>query len=156
MNLSAGGIASKKFLFDMGFTNFFINHCATVEWADRTHAGNLVFPKLQENFVCNEIVAMSEAPYTILNYYKETRNSREIDFVMPFGNGVVPIEVKSTSSISRNALIPMISFLEHAKLITGILAYNGTMKELMIRKKKIYAMPAYMISELPRLLTSNN
>lgn len=149
---SSGGLASKRYLFDVGLTNFFINHGRPVEWQDRSDVGNLVFPKLQENFICNEITAASPYPESSLAYYKETRNSREIDFIWTVNGNPVPVEVKSQTSVSRNSLVPMVNFLEQRGLFTGVLVYNGGMERLKAGGKDIIALPAYLIGELGRIL----
>ena len=145
---SSGGIASKRYLFDVGFVNFFLNHGLPVEWVKRSGSGNIVFGKLQENFVCNELIAMKPASTTMFNYYKETKNSREIDFIVALKNTAIPIEVKSQASISRNSLMPMISFLEQNGLKVGILIYNGKIGSIKIKGKKIYTIPAFYVGEL--------
>ncbi len=149
---SASGLASKRYLFDLGLVNFFVNSSSPVQWAKRSDIGNLVYPKLQESFVCNEIIASFPTPLTTLNYYRETRNSKEIDFIFPAGNATLPIEVKSQSSISKNSLIPMLNYLDQRQLTTGILVFNGDMKTMKFKNKTILAIPPFLISELQRLL----
>ncbi|OGQ44724.1 MAG: hypothetical protein A3H42_01155 [Deltaproteobacteria bacterium RIFCSPLOWO2_02_FULL_46_8] len=151
---SASGIASKRYLFDVGLTNFFINHGTAVEWVERTESGNTVFAKLIENFICNEIMASHPAPMTNFNYYRDTRNSREVDFIIPINNTTVPVEVKSGARVSRNTLLPMISFLEYKGADKGVLIYSGEAKQLRLKGKKITAIPPFMISEIGRLLSS--
>lgn len=149
---SAGGAASKRYVFDVGLANFFINQSSPVEWRERSDIGNLVYPKLQENFVCQELIATNPRPTTTLSYYRENRNSREVDFVFRFANRVVPLEVKSQSSISRNGLIPMANFLEQRNFEVGVLVYNGKMTEIKFHNKTIIAIPPFLVGELPRML----
>lgn len=143
---SAGGLASKRYLFDVGLINFFINHSQRVSWLDRPQDKNHAYAKLQEAFVCNEILSSSPHPLNILNYYKETRNSKEIDFLVNAGGRIIPIEVKSQSSISKNTLAPMLNFLKNNGLKDGILIYNGPIKRLVIDGKNLHAIPAYALS----------
>ncbi len=147
---SAGGLASKRYLLDAGFASLLMNRCRPVEWTKRSNHGNIVFPKLQENFVCTELVASTQA--SVLNYYKETRNSQEVDFVVPMGNRWLPIEVKSQSALSRNSLIPMMTFLRQRSLKCGVLVYNGEMRRMRIEDKTVYAVPAFLAGELPVLV----
>lgn len=149
---SASGLASKRYLFDVGLTNFLINHGLAVEWSERSDSGNLTFPKLQENFVAGELIALKNSPTLQINYYKETRNSKEIDLILPINDKIVPIEVKSSSSISKNGLIPMLNFLNMRELSTGILVYNGKMQKNHFGEKTILAIPPFLVSELPKLL----
>lgn len=153
---SASGLASKRYLFDVGFVNFFINQGQTVRWDDRGIKGNIVYPKLQESLVCNEIVAYQAAPSSALNYYKESRNSQEIDFIVTNGDTIIPIEVKSQSSFGKNSLIPMINYLSQRNLKTGILIYNGEMKSVEIGNITIHAVPPYYVSEFKRLIPALN
>lgn len=149
---ASGGLTSKRYLFDVGFINFFINHGLPVEWSGRSGGGNIIFPKLQESFVCNELITQMKLSSVPINYYKETRNSREIDFIVPFRGTIVPIEVKSSTGISRNSLLPMLSFLEHKSLGIGVLVYNGPMKQIKINGRRIIAIPAFLTSEIERFL----
>lgn len=149
---SASGLASKRYIFDLGLVNFFINNSSSVEWSERSDVGNLVYPKLQETFVCNEIIASCPTPLSSLNYYRETRNSKEIDFVLPVGNKILPVEVKSQSSISRNSLIPMINYLVQRDYNQGILVYNGEMKKIKLQGKTILAIPPFLLSEVQQLI----
>ena len=149
---SASGLASKRYLFDVGLTNFLINHGLPVEWSKRSDSGNLTFPKLQENFVANELVALRGSPTLQLNYYKETRNSKEIDFILLINGKIVPIEVKSSSSISKNSLMPMLNFLNMRDLSIGILVYNGQMQKFHFGDKIIFAIPPFLVSELSKFL----
>lgn len=151
---SGGGIASKRYLFDVGFTNFFINHGMPVQWSKRTDSGNLVFPKLQENFVCNELVLARPSSTIPLRYYKETRNSAEIDFVVSLKDRIVPLEVKSSSNTGRNSLKPMLSFLRHFGSETGVLISTGGMKTTRIHDKTILHVPPFLVGEMERLLQS--
>ncbi|MBI2339250.1 MAG: ATP-binding protein [Deltaproteobacteria bacterium] len=150
---SAGGMASKRYLFDVGLTHFFINRMGRIEWKERGDVGNLIYPKLQENFVCNELMASAPYATTSLNYYKENQNSREIDFVFFGEKEWIPIEVKSQSGFSRNSLLPMIHFLESRNLKKGVLVYNGKMKRIRHRGKDICAMPPFLVSEISRLVS---
>lgn len=149
---SSSGLASKRYLFDLGLTNFLINHGMPAEWRERSDVGNLIFPKLQENFVANELIALKEAPVSELFYYKETRNSREIDFVVPLNGRLVPIEVKSSFSVGKNGLMPMLNFLGTHAMDLGVLVYNGEMKKMKFGEKNILAIPPFVISELPRIV----
>lgn len=145
---SAGGLAGKRYLFDVGLANYLIHHSQPLIWQDRPEIGNLVYAKLQENYVCQEIIAAHLCPQVHLSYYRDTRNSQEIDFLLPVKGQLVPVEVKSQSSFSRNSLIPMINFLEQRNLPYGILVYNGPMKKISFRKKVIFTVPPFFVSEL--------
>lgn len=72
-----------------------------------------------------------------LNYYKDSKNTQEIEFLIEKGEEVVPIEVKAgnTSTISLNMYIdknkPSIAY----KLINGNVGFNGVK----------HTLPHYMI-----------
>lgn len=143
---SAGGLASKRYLFDVGLINFFINQGQQVKWNDRPQDKNHTFAKLQEAFACNELVSSSPRPLNVLNYYKENRNSKEIDFLVNINDKTIPIEVKFGGSISQNSLIPILNFLKSNDLQDGVLVYNGVMKKLNLERKTIHAIPPYALS----------
>lgn len=140
---SAGGLSSKRYLFDVGLTNFLVHQGLPVLWQKRPEVGNIIFGKLQENFICTQLLSAIPAPTGSLSYYRDTRNSREIDFVIPFKGDLVPIEVKSQGSVGRNSLMPMVNFLEQQGMKYGILVYNGPIKQLTVHGKRIFAVPPF-------------
>lgn len=140
---SAGGLSSKRYLFDVGLTNFLVHQGLPVLWQKRPEVGNIVFGKLQENFICTQLLSANPAPTVSLSYYRDTRNSREIDFVIPFKGDLVPIEVKSQGSVGRNSLMPMVNFLEQQGMKYGILVYNGPIKQITVHGKRIFAIPPF-------------
>lgn len=150
---SSGGIASKRYLFDVGMTSFLIHQNQPVSWRDRSELQNIIYAKLQETFVCQEILALEPEPQMDLNYYRETKNSQEIDFLVPLNGKIIPIEVKSQTSFSKNSLMPMLDFLDHRGLNCGIWVYNGEMRTQRFRGKTIHFIPPFFISELPRVIT---
>lgn len=145
---SAGRLASKRYLFDVGLTNFLINRSLPLSWQKRPEVGNIIFGKLQENFVCNQIISNHPVPMANLSYYRDTRNSREIDFIVNIKGNYVPIEVKSQASVGRNSLLPMIHFLEQQGMKYGILVYNGPAKKLVHHRKTIFAIPPFLLSKI--------
>lgn len=149
---SAGGLTSKRYLFDVGLMNFLLQQGQPVVWQNRPDISNTVYAKLQEAFVCQELIAKDSAPTLMPNYYRENRNSREIDFIVPSAGQRVPIEVKSQASVSRNALLPMVSFLEQTGQSHGVLVYNGPRKDIKIRGKIIHAIPPFLVRKVETLL----
>ncbi len=149
---AAAGIASKRYLFDVGLVNFLLNQSQPVKWQKRSDAGNTFYGKLQETFVCAEYLATHPTPPVTFNYYRDSRNSQEVDFIFTLNGQNVPVEVKSQSTINRNGLVPSVNYLEHRGLSTGVLIYNGPMTRLKMKGKTILALPPFLVSEMGRLV----
>lgn len=150
---AGSGHASKKYLFDVGLTNFLLTQSKLPRWQDRSQLENLVYGKLQENFVMTELIALKASPETGLQYYKDNRNSKEVDALINLGDKTVPLEVKSQTTINRNGLAPMTNFLEQTRGSQGVLIYNGLPTTLQHHGKTIVALPAFLTSEIPRLFS---
>ena len=105
---------------------------------------------LKESFVLTSIVRQLK-PNMEVRFWR-TKQGEEIDFILLINGKIVPIEVKSSSSISKNSLMPMLNFLNMRDLSIGILVYNGQMQKFHFGDKIIFAIPPFLVSELSKFL----
>lgn len=103
--------------------------------------------------MATELAALNPAPMDEFRYYKENRNSKEVDFLINVNGKTIPIEVKSQATINRNNLSAMCDYLEKTKGKVGVLIYNGASATLKYRNKNILASPPFLMSKIPRLVS---
>lgn len=150
---SSTRVPGKRYLFDVGLANHLTQQNAPVTWKTRSEKDNIIYGKLQENFVACELLSLN--PFSSsLKFYRETRNSQEIDFIFSSNKQKIPIEVKSQSSINRNSLLPIIHFLAQHDKNFGILVYNGPMTKLKLKNKLIYAIPPFCLNQILKNITA--
>lgn len=148
---SASAQPSKRYLFDVGLINVLLHAGQPLKWQNRSEMENTIYGKLQENFVLTELMAMQPHPVQLC-FFRENRNSQEVDFLLPAGTRTIPIEVKSQTTINRNSLSPLVQYLEHTRQQTGVLIYNGPPAELTHKEKQILALPPYLAQRIPDLV----
>lgn len=146
------GMAAKRYLFDVGLTSFCLNRNQALQLKKRSDLENPIFGKLQENFVIHELLSLSPSAVLRLHYYKENKNSKEVDVLFSIQNSTLPIEVKSQTQINRNSLIPMINYLDRSQQNLGILIYNNNPQILSHKQKTILAIPPFLVRQIPRLV----
>ena len=108
--------------------------------------GNRVFEEfkgaLTEQYVCQQLIVQSGAtPF----YWSAERATAEIDFLMPFGSGIVPIEVKAEENLKSKSLRQYVdTFGPRRALRLSMSDYRE--QEWMIN------VPLYAMGALERLL----
>ena len=73
-------------------------------------------------------------------YYWRTVYGDEVDFIIEYGNKIIPIEVKSSERVHQKDLKALRVFLkEYPFTIMGIVVYRGN--DIVQLGKKIFAVP---------------
>ncbi len=102
---------------------------------------------LAEQFVGQELLAYAN-PYDRMQLYfweREKKDSdAEVDYVLPVGSNIIPIEVKSGST---GKLRSIHVFLEEKKSPFGIRIYAAPPQ----KSDSILSLPFYLVSQIPRL-----
>lgn len=106
--------------------------------------------KLIEGIVCDHLIRFAFGlnpidnfePTLNLMYWKSKRN--EVDFVLKFGEGYIPFEVKYSSSLSRREINGIYSFTRSQSEYKGIVIT----KDLLNNDKGVVALPAYILLAL--------
>lgn len=145
---SASQITSRRYLFDTGLTNYLIHSGQSVSWHDRSEIENIIYGKLQENFVCQEILSTQALAGFEIDYYRDTKNSKEIDFIVRHSGGLVPVEVKSGRSVSRNNLLQIARFAKEHQSPFGVMIYNGTFGQTTIEGMPIFTVPPFLVGRI--------
>jgi predicted AAA+ superfamily ATPase len=92
---------------------------------------NLQFDHLYENFVYNELKL--EFPVK----YWRTTSKAEVDFVVQFVNGIVPVEVKTTPKITKS----LRSFIETYKPDNAFIMNENGVGNSKVGKCKVHILP---------------
>ena len=110
---------------------------------DRLKADGVLYGRLLETFVLNELVRLkSWSRSRIHAYHYRTHQGSEIDFLLERGDGnVVAIEVKSSSTVDSSSFAAIITLAQELKkkFVRGIVLYNG--KEVIPFGKNLFALP---------------
>ncbi|MDR3048397.1 MAG: ATP-binding protein [Elusimicrobiota bacterium] len=93
---------------------------------------------LSEQFVLQELIA-TDANLPIY-YWANDKNTAEIDFIIQYENGIIPIEVKSEDNVKSLSLKNYIrGFSPNTAIRSSLLNYK--------KNKEFFDIPLYMISE---------
>ena len=128
----------KIFFYDQGIVNFILNNFSDI--ATRTEVGAIV-----ENFVWNEI--KNKISITDKIYFWRTHQGSEIDFILKTDDGIIPIEVKWKSVVSKS--IPKsfrFFFANNPNAIAGIIVTKDFTSTSKLGRKKIFYVPAVLMS----------
>ncbi len=108
--------------------------------------------QLAEQFVGQELIAYAppHEMHKLFSWVREKKgSSAEVDFVVPLDSQIIPIEVKAGAT---GRLKSLHLFLEEKKLSTGVRISTLPLR----RENSILTVPFYMISQLGRLIHSEN
>lgn len=150
--------APKLFFLDIGLVNFRIGFREF--FSDRQALDQIYQGRIVEQAVAQEIVAKSFRKPT-LNYWIKTKGDAEIDFLYPFKDLLIPIEVKS-GVVGR--LKSLFLFMEKSLHPYAIRIYSGENRLDRVQLpsgKKFYlrSLPFYFLPRLDEViaqLTSQN
>lgn len=92
---------------------------------------NIVFDKLYENFVHNELKRFYD-----VRYWRTTAKT-EVDFVLTYNNRIVPVEVKIKPKITRSFR----SFIQHYMPEKALILNLNEINSTEINKCKVYMLP---------------
>jgi len=91
-----------------------------------------------ENFVYNRLKGLGDTYY--YNY-----NKKEVDFVVEFQNGLIPVEVKSTANLSKRVYSHLLRYMEKNDISTGYIVYEGGVQEQTFDDKRIILLPYWVL-----------
>ncbi|MBI4041399.1 MAG: ATP-binding protein [Deltaproteobacteria bacterium] len=95
---------------------------------------------LFENFIISQIIYLLNATLASSNFFHwRTEDGAEVDLVLEGDFGVIPIEIKQGTKISKNMFSGLNSFLDaHPRVKRALLFYEGSKTE---RYEKIHVLP---------------
>ncbi len=141
---SKKGYNSKKYLFDTGIVNFLLTRMMPFQFG----IGDQVCAMLLENGVLQDIISYTDSINSIQCYHSNNRVPSELDFVIYYKDRILPVEVKSSSSIKHQTLSQLMDFMNRFGVQNGYVVYTGHPKVETITNKKIHFIPPYMIGTL--------
>jgi predicted AAA+ superfamily ATPase len=139
--------APKLFFLDVGLTNYRIGFKEFFN--SKTSLDNVYQGKISEQVVAQEIISQREV-YPSLNFWTREKGAAEIDFLYPFKEFVIPIEVKSGKAGKLKSLI---QFMEKSNHPYAVRIYSGRSRidQIKLPSGKIFflhSMPYYLLSRL--------
>lgn len=147
----------KLILLDTGLVNYtagtqkqlFISHRI-----DEVYKG-----KIAEHIAAQELLAIKHSVRAKLNFWvREDRNSQaETDFVLPFDDSLIPLEVKSGAGGKLRSLQ---KFMDAAPHHLAIRIYSGKMmiehlSTIEGKAFKLISLPFYLISQVERIISKH-
>jgi predicted AAA+ superfamily ATPase len=139
--------APKLFFLDVGLTNYRIGFKEF--FSSKTSLDNVYRGKIAEQIVAQEIISQT-GMYPSLNFWIREKGAAEIDFLYPFKEFVIPIEVKSGKAGKLRSLN---LFMEKSNHPYAVRIYSGKSRIDQVKLPSgkrfyLYSMPYYL---LPRL-----
>jgi len=139
--------APKLFFLDVGLTNYRIGFKEFFN--SKTSLDNVYQGKISEQVVAQEIISQREV-YPSLNFWTREKGAAEIDFLYPFKEFIIPIEVKSGKAGKLKSLI---QFMEKSNHPYAVRIYSGRSRIDQIKLPSgnfffLYSMPYYLLSRL--------
>jgi len=138
--------APKLFFLDVGLVNYRIGF---KEFFSKQSLDNVYQGKISEQVVAQEIVAQAFRSPSLRFWIRE-KGAAETDFLYPFKDMIIPIEVKSGK---RGKLKSLNLFMENSHHPYAIRVYSGKIRIDQIqlpsgKKYYLYSIPYYLLSRL--------
>lgn len=138
--------APKLFFLDVGLVNYRIGF---KEFFSKRSLDNVYQGKISEQIAAQEIVAQAFRPPSLRFWIRE-KGVAETDFLYPFKDMVIPIEVKSGKTGKLKSLF---LFMEKSHHPYAIRVYSGKSRIDRIKlasgkKCYLYSIPYYLLSKL--------
>ena len=145
---SKKGYSSKKYLFDTGVLNYFINRFFPVALEESSLGAAA---KLLENMVIQELVTKTYSLRNITSYKSQNKSPSEVDYLVTMAGKIWPVEVKLGNKITNKSISQVIECLHTKNLKEGYVVYTGLPQKRNIQGKDIYFLPPYYLSMIEHL-----
>jgi len=138
-------------MFDTGMVNYMAglqNELIDFEVINRSFAGQIA-----EHITGQELLCFSDSVLFRLNYWtRENKNATsEVDFIWPYGNQLIPVEVKAGKAGKLRSLHQFIDRAPHAlavRVYSGRLSLEKT-RTISGKEFSLLNLPFYLINKLP-------
>ena len=141
----------KLMVFDTGLLNYVAGFQKDLFHTKNLH--NNQKGKIAEHIVGQEIMATNYSPLSKLLFWVRDKNNAdaEIDFLIPYKDKIIPIEVKSGATGSLRSLH---FYMENAKAPFAIRLFAGKSSNQLVNVKNIqaytlYNLPYFLAGKLP-------
>ena len=129
----------KGHLRDTGIVNYLLN-IGDVD----TLKSHPQFGQIWESFIAEQIIAgLKSCLIKFKAFHFRTSNHSEIDLIIEGDFGIIPIEIKASTTTNKKQLCALETFIEEHKCEYGILINNGF--EIYSLSKKIIQIPAIFL-----------
>ncbi len=138
------GFSSKKYLWDVGITNHFLNRSRPVH--GKSDAALL--SRLLEASVAQELVFHLKTADRLTSWKSHQKQSKELDFVAHFPTFDVAVEVKSTDRIRQQAISQLAEYIKAFPKGYFYVVYLGPYKKISWSGSAIHWIPPYWVGRL--------
>jgi predicted AAA+ superfamily ATPase len=98
-----------------------------------------------ENAVLQDLVSLAGSVDAVETYRASNRVSTELDFVVTLADTVIPLEVKSASSVKHNTLSQLFDFCDRNGVREAFVVYAGPPRREQVRGTYITYLPPYLV-----------
>jgi predicted AAA+ superfamily ATPase len=144
----------KIFGLDSGLINFQCGNQS--DFFDQVPLIEIMEGRMAEQITAQELVAGVLPPFSELNFWirDKSQSQAEVDFVLPFQNRLIPVEVKSGKTGKLRSLH---SFMDHSQQNLAVRIYSGplnihTAQTIVGKKFQLVNLPFYMIPRIMEIL----
>ncbi len=129
------------YFYDLGLRNYAINRFDLIE--------NFISDSgfLFENFIFNELKNKLQNSATIINFWR-TKSQAEVDFVIDFGNKIIPIETKFKKLTNPKIEKSLRSFIEKYSPEKAFVVNKNLEQQITYKNTKIYFTPFWKINDI--------
>ncbi|MFA5815883.1 MAG: AAA family ATPase [Bacteroidales bacterium] len=140
----------KVFGLDAGLINFQFGNQG--DYLDQIPLTDILAGRMAEQITAQELIATVLPPFSELNFWirEKSQSQAEVDFVLPFHDRLIPIEVKSGKTGKLRSLH---SFIDHCPHNLAVRIYSGPLlihsdKTLRGKEFQLVNLPFYLISRI--------
>ncbi len=144
----------KIFGLDAGLINFQSGN--QIEYLDQLPLTDILAGRMAEQITAQELIATVLPPFSELNFWtrEKSQSQAEVDFVLPFHDRLIPIEVKSGKTGKLRSLH---SFIDHCPHSLAARIYSGPLvihpdRTLKGKEFQLVNLPFYLISGIRGIL----
>jgi len=144
----------KIFGLDAGLINFQFGN--QLDYLDQIPLTDILAGRMAEQITAQELIATVLPPFSELNFWtrEKSQSQAEVDFVLPYHDRLIPIEVKSGKTGKLRSLH---SFIDHCPHNLAVRIYSGPLlihSDRTIKGKgfQLVNLPFYLISKIGRIL----
>lgn len=135
------GTNSKKYLWDVGVVNHFLNMSRQVSSASPPD----LLARLMETFVAQELVFHLGNRERLQSWKSHHKQGKEMDFLARFPRGDVGVEVKAASTINQKAISQLAEYLKTSDTARGLVVYTGEPVKVHISARETLCVPPYFL-----------
>lgn len=142
------GSSSKKYLWDVGAVNHFLNFNRPASAALSPD----LLARFLESFVAQELIFHLGNRERLQAWKSHHKQGHEMDFLARFAHGDIGIEVKASTTINQKAISQLTEYLKTENAAQGIVVYMGDPVMIRISGRKTPCVPPYFLGRVETML----